>query len=774
MKTKAIVMSVVLALLASISPAMAQVTLEGRVADSGGEGVPFASVVLRDLRDTAVVMNTISNFEGNYTLTEVKVGRYELRISAIGYVEMCDTVSIRIPSSGFVVGRQDVLAQDSHLLQGITVEGTDGRQMADRRAFTFGAEELASSYDSFELLKYLPGISPDLESGGVKGAMGGEVLLLINGIKATYNDVRLIPKSKIKRMEMYDIPPARYQNVESVVNIITSPLDDGVVGGIDVQQALSTGFGNNNAYFAWNKGKNKFSIDYALYYRNYNNRTQDTEYGYTLMGEERRLTYHDKSHFGYTTHTPQLKYSFVDEDKTIVELTAKPDYEHQFNTSNGTGQYLSGSEEAKTLTTHSNDITNTWQPSLDAYLWKRLTEKDELSLNAVATVFDVKQDGLDNEEDITDDTPMYYDDRQLHNNKYSFIGEAAYTRTVLRTAKWNTGYRAELAWLHSEADNEFGQFDYRSRFLTQYAYTELTGMYHKLLYRVSLALTHIDNNANDTRVRDLEFTPKAILGYYLRHGQSLRLVYERKSNAPSINALSSNISNVSIDILSTGNPSLRNETQQSLMMTYGWQHKYVDLNAIACYEHTHHPIVGYYEEEGDKYWYKQVNGSWLKDRGVAASAVVKPLGNSTFQLQATLYLHCYTLHAQQLSYSLTTWENSFLAMYNNKNISITYQANIPVYEVDGSYRSLVENQNHIAVSYKVKNWCVTASMLFIGVPSHYKSTTVPGSNIYYSRETNIYNNRNMITLGFSYHFQTGKDKTYYKTLNNADTAKPTF
>ncbi len=742
----------------------------GTLVDEHYEPVPFASVVLKSLSDTTSVVATISDLEGSYTLEDIEGGRYELCIQAVGYVEVCDTLMLRATTEE----RLNVLSEDAQYMQTLVVEGVDVRQRADRRTFTFTKEELSAAFDSFELLNYLPEVQVDPENESVKTSFGGSVLMLVNGAKATNNDVRLIPKGKVKYMEVYDIPPARYHDVATVVNIVTAPLDSGVNGGVQLTQAVSTGFGNNNAFFSWNKGRNMLSLEYVLQYRNYNNRQWDKQYQYTLDGEDRALQYNARDHFGYTDQSPEVKYSFVEDDKTIVEITAEPDYSHYFSTSNGTGTFQRGEASVDDLTLHNDDVTNTWQPSFETYLWKRLTQKDELSFDAVATIFDVKQNGLDKQDNISDGTVIYNDDRKLHNNKYSFIGEVEYSRTVFQSAQWNTGYDVEVAKLHSKVDNEFGNMNYYSRFLTQNAYTELTGTYHNMLYKACLGLTQVDNHADDTKVKDLQFTPLAVLGYTFRHGQRLRFMYKRESMTPNINSLSSNISNVSIDILRTGNPSLKNQVRQSYVLMYNLSSKYVDISGSFAYYYTRRPIIDYFEEDGGKYWQRSVNGTSLKKRGVMVSATVMPLGDRRFRISADLYPYRTTLRAHQLNYSLTSWENNIRVSYDNDFLSASFLCTIPTYQVSGSYRSLTEGITILSAAYKHKDWRLSASLWWIGTPSHYKTITVPGSQVFYSSNTNIYNNRNMVTIGFSYYFQKGKDKSYDKTLSNADTAAPTF
>ncbi|MFB3827708.1 MAG: carboxypeptidase regulatory-like domain-containing protein [Bryobacteraceae bacterium] len=73
--------------LVGCSPALAQFdrgTITGTVADSSGAVMPNAEVVLANM-DTGVVSRTVTNNVGVYTLSNVPIGKYELKITAPGF-----------------------------------------------------------------------------------------------------------------------------------------------------------------------------------------------------------------------------------------------------------------------------------------------------------------------------------------------------------------------------------------------------------------------------------------------------------------------------------------------------------------------------------------------------------------------------------------------------------------------------------------------------------------------------------------------------------------
>ena len=756
-----------------VSPLFAQLQLEGKVLDANTkQGIELAVVVLRSLKDTTQVKNTVTDKNGEYIFAGVRVGRYELQIHTLGYESKVTPIRLIMPSAGNVVKRQDSLREENYNIDDVRVEGTRSRT-ADKRIFTFSKEDVKQAYTSFELIKTLPVVQEDLISDGLKGLRGGSVAILINGVKATYNDVRMIPKEKIKRIEAYEIPPARYRNVESVLNIVTYHLDDGIALGGEVNHAFTTGFGDDNVYFSWIRGKHKLGVEYRLSYRDYRDRRMKEEFRYTLSGLKHQLTYNKKDHFGYTTHSPRLRYSFVDDEKTVVEIVVQPSFENRFNHGTGTGLYQKETQTDTALRTLNDGKTRTLYPSVDLYLWKRLSDKDEITLNLVGTSFGVNTKNQNKEENISDGLVIYGDDRTLENQKYSAIGEIIYTRNF-GSIKWNTGYEGSFAFLHSKAKNLYGDFNYRSRFFSQYAYTELAGLYGRLSYRVSMGINHLNNIVDEQRTPQWGINPRILLAYMWGGGHTTQLHYRWMIETPGINELSTNISNQSIDILETGNPKVIGASAHAATLVHSFENKYLTLNCAYAYAYGSNPFVEYYEERAGKLWNTIANGYYTWQSGALVMANIKPFGNNFLQLQGYFFPVYNVLRSEHINESRWTWENNLSLKINYKDFTLAYQYRIPFYNLERSDISLSENMHHLKLRYKWDKWQFSAGLLFIGVPAHYHNVSLAGSRVFHTTETWIYDNKNMITLGVAFHFQSGQQaKQYEKLLNNSDTSAPT-
>ena len=765
-----------IALLLMLAPLnlLAQIEVRGQVEDAKTkEPITLASVMLVSERDSTLVLRGATDLQGGYLFSDVKVGRYLLRISFLGYKPLERRLRIVMPSQGFTVELLDQLQQDSQVLEDVVVEAKATHQRADRRVITFARKDVQEALHSYDLLKTLPSVSFDVMNDRLKGAMGGEVQLLINGIRSTKTDVLMLPKEKIKRVEVYDIPPARYRAVECVINIIVSGLDDGYIAGGSLNHAFTTGFGNDEAYASLISGWHKLSLEYTLNYRDYRDRESLAQYSYSLNQQALQLTYSDHDAFGYTTHSPALKYAYVVDERYLWEARLQPRAERRFSDNIGAGLYTVDGVAGEKLTTTGRDRTQQFNPSLDLYHWRKLGEKDELSINLVGTLFSTKRDTKTREQGVATGGTSYEDFMKLDNSKRSLILEATHTRETGRL-RISSGYRGEVSFLHSQVDNHFGVLDYTSRTWQHYGYSEISGLHGRFLYRLSLGLTHTHNRSSYRSYSALAFTPKIVLGYTLGGGSDLRLMYDDKPILPSLEQLSSNRRRTTRDITEVGNPQLENAYMRQLTAMYSHAKGIFDIKLLGLYIHTHHPHIQAMKCEGAGITFAPINGAWDDELAAAAKVAVKPFGDNTLLIDTYLIAAHSRLRSSEISYDRGSLYGQFSLTAQHKGLQLYYKYSLPAYGYDSGYASRMEPEHTASLSYRLGNWKFSASMLFIGTPAYYHDYTLGEHLVQWSSETWIHDNKNMILLGVAYHFSRGKDKSYSKNLQNEDSSSPTL
>jgi len=74
--------------------------ITGQVKDETGAGVPFANVAAEV--DGALVSGTSTDFDGYFTIKPLNPGKYDLKVSYIGYVRGFRFLLIKLPSWMFL------------------------------------------------------------------------------------------------------------------------------------------------------------------------------------------------------------------------------------------------------------------------------------------------------------------------------------------------------------------------------------------------------------------------------------------------------------------------------------------------------------------------------------------------------------------------------------------------------------------------------------------------------------------------------------------------
>lgn len=762
---------VLLTLLLSGGRASGQVTLTGTVrASKSGEPIPMVSVVLRETADSTLLRGTITDVRGEYRMDTVPVGRYLLQVSLLGYTPYSETIRAVIPASGNEVALREIALDPSATdLEELVVTASRVSQLADHKAITFTTAQRKKASYARDLLKELPGIRLNAVTNRLTDHSGTPPLILINGIRATETELRTIPPSKVRRVDYYETPPARYAGVGRVIDVITYRLDDGLAGGGELLAAPSLRFANGSAYLAGNLGDHRIDLSYSLQHRNYRKRLFDLLYEYSLGGSAIADQSEGGDHFGYDQHRIDLKYSYSHEDKDILQVTLSPGFETRFAIGRQEGKLLIDDRESLRTERDKDDHTRLLTPTLDLYYLHKISPEEEWGVNLHGSLFRTSRELRQTE--TMSGKADYTDEMTLRNTKGSLISELYYSRSLL-SGRLTAGYRAEYSRLRSRLSNLLGQEDFGSWYLRQYGYAQWSGARDSWLYDLSLGLTHLYNRSYSQATQRLLFTPRITLGYTASSSHTLRLIGTRAPIIPGLSQLSPNATMITRQIISEGNPDLHNGSELAVYLsdTYSSPHLVADVGLIYAYQDR--PIEQYFRSRGDRISLTYRNGRFAHQVGGNIRAMVSLFDALTLQGSITpLWQSVHTVEGVKRGWSI---DNFLSAGYAYKGLEINYQLCIPSYSIDGIFRHLSENVNDLMISYKYKGWKATAGMLFIGQDAIYRTETLPGALVRQVSNTHIRDNRSMIILGLEYNFSIGKMKSIDRKLTNRDTEAPTY
>lgn len=661
-------------------------------------------------------------------------------------------------------------------IQEVILKSQRKKQFADKAVYTFDKEALEKARYAKDLLSTLPELQLDPVANTITSTKGGTTLFLINGIEATDMQIRSVAPSEVVKVEYYDIPPARWATkADTVVNILTRSTETGYVFGADVSTALNTGFVNGSAYANYTKGKNNFGLEYSLNFRDYNDRRVNSIYDYQLNGKHYRSDENRTDHFGYTFQNVALRYTRLVPDDYAFQAKLNMDIFSRF--SKGVGQSVF--TEDNLMEEHNmfkNNGSDYVIPKLDLYYSKKIGEKDELSINLVGSHYTTNTTETAKEWIVGSGLSVYDNDMALKAKQTSLVGELAHVHDF-KAGKLSSGYRISRSSISNDLNNLAGYSQYSVNYLEQYFYTEFAGKVDKFSYRIGAGLTNIHNKSAENTFDEWTFTPKVILAYQLKGNQNLRFTASYSPISPWSNALSSNVVQLAPNIVQRGNPFLESQQVFANNLTYSFNNKYFDFNAGLFYRYTDRVINQYYVQDDalGGYALTYENGKNGQRYGIQLTGSYKPFGNSLLVIKAVITPTSETVRTSKGALIKNDYLGNYFSLSSEyKSFSVQYQFNIPVYSLSGAFLNTNENQNNIFMSYKHKNWTFSTGMYWIGMPSEYKTKSLPESLVDYKVHTQIMNNKSMFVLGLSYDFSKGKKTEIQRKLNNETAPAATF
>lgn len=661
-------------------------------------------------------------------------------------------------------------------IQEVIIKSQRKKQFSDHASYTFDNEALEKAQNAKDLIVSLPELFYDPISNAIQSIRGDKIIFLINGIEATEAQIKSVAPTSVVRVEYFDITPARWANrADAVVNIITRNPEVGYSYGADISSSATTGFVNGSAYMGYTKGKNDFGLEYNINYRDYDNRVAKEKYSYLLNGVNYISDISRKDRFGYTDQFITARYANVAMDNYTFQakLTTSPFTSY----SRGVIQNLfSHSTITDTHRAIENTDANYTNHTLDLYYSKNIGKKDELIFNLVGSHYTTNSLQFNKEWNTATGIDVFSNNMDLKAKQTELVGEVSHTHTFEK-GKLSSGYRISNTAISNDLTNFLGHTLFDVNYLEQYIYTEYSGKWDKLSYRTGMGITNIINKSAETMQNEWTLTPKLVLSYRLKGNQTLRFISQYTSNSPWASALSPNVVQMAPNIVRRGNPQLEVQHNFRNSLVYSFGNKYLDINAKAFYNVTDKYFAQFYVKDLTTNGYALLyeNAKDYKEMGVSLSGSVKPFGteilNIGFYLQPII---TKLIASDGREFNNQYIRNNFSLSSSYKNWSLIYYVNIPVYSLDGSFLKMYENSNHLLMSYKLKAWKFSLAYMFMGIPAQYKTKTLEGSLVNFSSDSQIFNNKNMLTFGLTYDFSLGKKLQMQKKIENGTVGAVTF
>ncbi|QTN38356.1 TonB-dependent receptor [Cryomorphaceae bacterium] len=211
-----------LALWAQRAPAAG---ISGLVVDPDGQAIPYASVLLLQPTDSAIVEGTATDIDGGFILNP-PVGQYLLQISFLSFEDF--TRSVDYTGKSIKLGRLEMSPSSLALGEVEVVERRSEMELKlDKRVMNVGEDLKSAGLNASEILEYVPSVTVDVE-GNVSLRGSENVRILINGRPSGLlgtniaDALRQLPGDLIESVEVITNPSARYdaEGEAGIINIV--------------------------------------------------------------------------------------------------------------------------------------------------------------------------------------------------------------------------------------------------------------------------------------------------------------------------------------------------------------------------------------------------------------------------------------------------------------------------------------------------------------------------------------------------------------------------
>ena len=591
-------------------------SLKGQVVDQARQAVSYATVALLRLPDSTVAGGVHTEDNGRFTFPAIAPGSYVLKIRYLGY-QTSLSAALDIRSSHTTNAGVLILKENTRQLDEVLVQSTKPavQYELDKTVFNISDELRSMSINATQVLENIPMV--ELDEEGVPSVMGQGVTVLIDGRPSRiYGDnietvLKLIPSSTIENIEVITNPSARYTTEQGgiVLNIITkSEHLIGLSGTASVSANTNGGYNPSvninltRKHFGWT---NNFSYEYDR-----------DPFESSLLREniQDSLFYTDQSRNGtdvdrdFSYHT-NVYYELAPESRIGAFFGVGHD------TENETEQLIT-----RMLDSHKNedrsyvrDITgheNSWQYNAGINFRQTFAGNKDHVLD-----FEAYYSTRDDDDDELFDQQSEWKELRSLQHQFTTSRDEGYTidldyvRPFSETSRLEAGFRAEWEtddnqFLPKYFDEDAGEYrindsirnDYTSRDQEFAVYAMYRTEFKGFSLQAGLRLEQERLNTKQ-RILDQDFhneflnlIPTFNLSYRFKNQDNLTFSYTRRADRPWWRQLDPFVDYSDPENISSGNPELKPEFDNSFEVRYGKFINQFNLYGAAFYRHTHSPI----------------------------------------------------------------------------------------------------------------------------------------------------------------------------------------
>jgi len=582
----------------------------GRILDAvSSKGVDAASVqlilsrydsVAKTKKDT-VVSGMLTNKTGDFSLENLPLfGRYQLRVTAIGYKLIEEPVRFDIKPGGdpgsFASAAQKDLGNfklniDPETLESVTIAGTKPlMQMGiDRKIFNVDKNISSTGGTAVDVMRNIPALNVDID--GNVTLRNSAPQIFVDGRPSTLS-LDQIPSDAIESVEMITNPSAKYDasgGQSGILNIVLKKnrklgYNGGIRAGVDTRGKFNGGGDINvrqgkvnmfaNVFINQRKSKNWGETDRISLLETPNSTTFQENNGifnggfmFTRFGLDYFLD--NRNTLSISQNIGGGNFDMDNRNNLAYGNTGSTEVETQYRNTLGESKFRFYS-------------TNLGYKRLFTKPGRELTADLSYNTNRNTNLSDIHIRSFNDPDQVDPKTPEQLQQVNGSGNNKFFTAQADYVTPVNDKIKWEAGVRAQVRNFASSQLNFFdqvpqtqldNQFEYSDYVYAGYL-TYSQKVRESFSYQVGLRAESSSYNGEQIGKDSYEnkfpisLFPSIFLTKGIGEKQDLQLNYSRKINRPNFFQLMPNTDFSDTLNLQTGNPDLRPEFTHSLELSY--------------------------------------------------------------------------------------------------------------------------------------------------------------------------------------------------------------
>jgi iron complex outermembrane recepter protein len=588
------------------------------ISDQSGEPIEFATVTLYAQRDSSIATGGITDHKGQFSVSEIKVGAYFVKIDFIGF-EPLVIDDVKLSPKGSVERDLGTLSLKSSVFDMDVAEVVEETQFMeleiDRKVFNVADNLTTEGNSANEVLQNIPSVEVDMD-GQVSLRGSANVTILIDGrpsgLTGSSRQAILdqIPASSIEKVEVITNPSAKY-DPDGMAGIINIVLKKNKLQGFHGNVKIGAGTANSyNGSLGLNYRDPRFNI-YSNYNYRYRNSfsTRYTETQNFFNDSSITTTQDSRGNHGGGSHSIQLGTDLYINPKTTLSISGN--YSPRADSEQDSVLYSTYDLNAILTDSYRRDSEGAEdEQSYDTKLQfrKEFTDRNHyLDISASHSVY--SGDGLnsyleayyDVNGEPLDSIPLNEQTRSISESQF-WTAQADFQKPMPGKGKLELGYKSTIREMNTDFVAEVydtdaqdylndtlrsNDFDYDEAIHAAYAtYGRKFGEFGlQLGARYEMAFTKsVLVNTQEVFQNDYQsFFPSGHLSYKVSDQSSFQVSYSRRIDRPGTRQLNP-FPNYSDPLnLRVGNPFLKPEYINSYDLSYVLQWKDNTLTASTYY-----------------------------------------------------------------------------------------------------------------------------------------------------------------------------------------------